>query len=383
MTIIFVILFIVLGCDIIFKKRCSFSIQGAITIVVQKWKQKRKIWHDANLRKQLRLRHKKRCRKKPPTLRSPSLFSEQFKTNGAYKISAPSKFNLLADPDSSLKFFNSVIDIFSSCQPHEKIFFDFTQVEEITVDSIMYFIALLKNTWRIKQLKISCSGNLPLNVSARKIMEECGFYDYLEPIHSHPAAHNRRYVKISHGSDANGELAGNICDFANNACKSNLLNTKRLYPMIVELMTNTHQHAYGKKKSNMIAHWYIFVQELDDIVQFVFLDTGLGIPKTIFKHFRERAKNLLITSDAQYLESVLRGDFRTETRQKNRGKGLPGIYEDICKNSILDFSVISGKGKCSVQPDGSIATFDLNYHFAGTLFTWAIPKYEEGVHDNH
>ena len=45
---------------------------------------------------------------------------------------------------------------------------------------------------------------------------------------------------------------------------------------------------------------------------------------------------------------------RTETKQSNRGKGLPGIYQDTKYGWIKDLSIISGKGKCNVMEDGKI-----------------------------
>lgn len=187
-------------------------------------------------------------------------------------------------------------------------------------------------------------------------------------------------MKISTGRDADPELASSFCDFVHESCGITNRDTKRLYPMIIELMTNTHQHAYGTygEKQLMIGNWYFFAQDTGSKIHFVFLDTGVGIPKTVAKKFGERIKELLLVQDdASYLLSTLKGDFRSETKQEHRGKGLPGIYEDALNRSISDLSIISGRGKCTLDEKYEISAERLPLSFEGTLFTWNICKKEE------
>ena len=161
-----------------------------------------------------------------------------------------------------------------------------------------------------------------------------------------------------------------------------VLSTKRLYPMIIELMTNTHQHAYDTQEAQtMMGNWYIFAQDTGTAIHFVFLDTGLGIPKTVLKRFYEKIKDFAFRNDAVYLKSALQGTFISETKQGHRGKGLPGIYEDACNLSIMGLSIISGQGKCTVKENGGIETENFDQTFEGTLFTWDILK-EEVLYDH-
>ncbi len=341
-----------------------------------KRKQRNKEWREARARKLIRLKHRNKYKRHIHSsyVSEKRRICENKRAGDTYTLRVPEVFSLFSGTNQTVAFFEEVINMFSVCQPQKIVFFDFSGVQVITVDAVMYFIALMKNTRRVYNACIECRGNLPQEKEARKVIEEVGFYDYLFPVGNTGNIDNRKYVRISHGDDADGELAGSICDFVNNALDKDLTHTKRLYPMIVELMTNTHQHAYDKNKSFMNCHWYIFAQELDSEVQFVFLDTGLGIPRTVYKHFTERAKSLLLSRDEQFLASVLKGDFRTETQQKYRGKGLPGIYEDVCNHSLTDFSVISGKGQCNVKSDGTIEKIALQRNFIGTLFKWTIGK---------
>lgn len=341
-----------------------------------KRKQRNKVWREVRARKIIRIKHRNNYKRHLHNshMAAKRRMCEDRRMGDIYMLRVPEIFSLFSGTSQTVAFFEEVINTFSMCRSQKKVFFDFSGVQVITVDAVMYIIALMKNTRRVYNAHIECSGNLPQAKEARKVIEEVGFYDYLMPVGNAGNICNRKYVRISHGVEADGELAGSICDFVNNALDKDLTYTKRLYPMIVELMTNTHQHAYDKNRSFMNCHWYIFAQELDSQVQFVFLDTGLGIPRTVYKQFTERAKSLLISRDEQFLASVLKGDFRTETQQKYRGKGLPGIYEDVCNHSLTDFCVISGKGQCNVKSDGEIEKIALHRNFIGTLFKWTIGK---------
>ena len=87
---------------------------------------------------------------------------------------------------------------------------------------------------------------------------------------------------------------------------------------------------------------------------------------------------IISANDAKYLESTLRGAFRTETQQVHRGKGLPGIYEDACKQEIANLCIVSNKGKCLVKGE-NIYSERLTQNLEGTLFSWDILKKEDAA----
>ncbi len=310
----------------------------------------------------------------------PAKYSAQISQSSGQKtvhfLNAPPQLDLFGHTTESVYFFAEVLRTVQNCKFGDTIFFDLSSVEIISPDAIMYLIAIIKNMRRIKFLKIICKGNTPKAESARRMIEQSGFFSFVTSVPNRKVVADGRYMKISDGKDANGKLASSFCDFVQRACNQTNLGTKRLYPMIIELMTNTHQHAYDAgEKQIMLGNWYIFAQDTEESVRFVFLDTGMGIPQTVSKRFYEKVKNWIIQDDAMYIKSALLGEFRSETRQGHRGKGLPGIYEDARHASIKNLSIISGKGKCTVDGNNNnIETETFNQAFEGTLFTWEILK---------
>lgn len=261
------------------------------------------------------------------------------------------------------------------CSVNHRIYFDLEYIENITADAIMYIIAFINNFKKLKILNVNIGGNLPKNDSVKLFIEDVGFYSYVMGLKRTHMPNNKNRFQISHGQDADGRLVSKICDFINDIMgKKDLLSTKRLYPMIMELMTNTKQHAYNKdnRSSIMECNWYIFAEHSDNSIKFVFLDTGVGIPSTIRYNLTEKMANRFSsqTKDAAFISSALKGEFRTETRKNNRGKGLPGIYHDSISGRIQNMTIISGKGKCFIMKDGEIKEKRLLNHFEGTLFCW-------------
>jgi hypothetical protein len=142
--------------------------------------------------------------------------------------------------------------------------------------------------------------------------------------------------------------------------------------MIIELMTNTKQHAYNDTKRKFTTtDWYVFARHdiESNSVRFIFLDTGEGIPSTVKKTFRETLP-IIGKSETSYIQSALEGELlRTRTGKTYRGKGLPKIYSFYKEGIIKDLTIISNYGYF-----GSKRSNDINQKLNGTLFYWELSK---------
>lgn len=338
---------------------------------MKKLSQKQKRWNITKSRRQM-VQLSKIKKRKNKRKRGIGSADQNFNVQYMHKLHAPDNLSILNDANqTTLNFFDHAITTIQKCKIHEGIYFDFKDIVGVTADAIMYVIALINNYKRITVLNILVSGNLPQNAEAKRFVEDIGFYSYVRGL-KEVYPHSKERFRISQGEMPEGELAGELCDFVLAKMKEGTkISTKRLYPMIVELMTNTCQHAYrNENASKMKRNWYIFAEWKKDTIHFVFLDTGLGIPTTVRYTLLEKSINIIKRNDAAYIASALRGENRTETKQSNRGKGLPGIYQDTKDGWIKELSIISGKGKCDVTEDGKIREQVLKYNFEGTMFSW-------------
>lgn len=299
-------------------------------------------------------------------------------------LKLPSRFSLIENTVETVNFFSNVFDEINKSYLKSWIAFDMGDTEYVTPDAIMYLIAILRNSRKIKTLKIKCSGNIPNNKEAADLINRIGFYDYVKAISIPLKSRDVDRIQILEGYESNGQVTSTICDFVCEKLNSNsILSTKRLYPMLVELMTNVKQHAYGDKLGSMNPKWYIYVENHEEVIKFIFLDTGLGIPNTIRKNWIERIKDIFgkiigEVDDASYMEAALKGEFRTETKQGYRGKGLPEIYNAILneQSRLCELTLLSGHGMCMVENDQVIHKKYVDGSFDGTMFVWSYKKGE-------
>jgi len=291
-------------------------------------------------------------------------------------VKAPTHLSLLDNSDETLKFFREVLDTFKKCALKETVYFNFSDVEIITIDSIMYVIALICNVKRVRALRILCMGDMPKSDKACEILEKSGFFNYVtKRVQSnYDITQFNENVQIKSGDTAKSTLVGEICDFIHKVSNKTRLNTKRLYSMINELMTNTKQHAYKDGGNVMYNYWYIYIENMEKSIQFIFLDTGTGIPNTVRKNHIEKLKSMIINTEASYISSALRGEFRSETRRKYRGRGLPDIYDNVITDEIQKLQVISGKGYCIPQKNNIFTESKLTETLSGTIFSWEVEK---------
>ena len=287
-------------------------------------------------------------------------------------VDVPEKFSIINYPDETLAFFNKVYADIKTLKPKSELFFNLANVTFVSVDAVMYLIALIKNTNLLRIMSINCSGNVPQDTEARQIIETCGFYNYVSPQYTVNKISNGN-ISIASGTNADPKLIGEICDFVHNNSSMSRVDTKSVFTLIVELMTNTRQHAYNNIKG-VKNKWYIYVESNEEKIRFVFLDTGEGIPNTIRINFYEKLLTLVDNNDAYFIASALRGKFRTETLEEHRGKGFPEIYDKAIEDSISMFSIVSCNGRCDIKRDGNIDEIKLNYRLRGTLFYWELLK---------
>ena len=69
-------------------------------------------------------------------------------------IVAPEQLSLSSNLNGTLDFFNQAIDAVTSCSFNQTIYFDLSLVTAISPEVIMYIIAIIKNTKRLKSYRV-------------------------------------------------------------------------------------------------------------------------------------------------------------------------------------------------------------------------------------
>lgn len=319
---------------------------------------------------------------------------------------APKKFGFFDDYEEVITYFDLARKI-CKCKNFEKnLRFDLSCVEKISIDAIMYMIAFVKTTGHEN---INFFLNIPENTKCKKFILSCGIGNFMKDKDVFTANECEDYYAIEFGSKADTDTAKKISDFVYKKLGINKIEGYFLYNMLIELMNNTEQHAYDDDEKKV---WYIFIENTRNKIKCTFLDTGKGIPATIsirnnFKYdgdfdklFSSSSTHLLSDHGDNYsdfgdfsfvdiLDSISNRDSklifsalmsnsnRTKTKNYNRGRGLPEIYNYYKKDKYTSkFKIISRNGVCIFKDSkrNSPDMIDLDIAFNGTLFYWEIKK---------
>ena len=290
-----------------------------------------------------------------------------------YEYTAPLHFSLINNPKETTDFFSRIIAFSTNKRNHKKkIFIDVSGISTLTIDALMYLLAIINNMKVHFKKNLSISGNAPKDSKVRKLFSESGFYQFVHYYGSDPLTKNDNTIQIVSGEKCDTQLAKRLSDFV---CKKAKVNKRRcsfLYNMMIELMSNTHKHAYPERKQVFYTRWYCFAEyDKKNTISFSFMDTGAGVPTTVKKNFAEQIDFLRIKGDHKYVVSALNGEFRTSTRKGYRGKGLPKIQEYCKENKIMNLHIITNKADVTMTSE-NVSSYDMDSSLRGTLYYWQI-----------
>ena len=261
--------------------------------------------------------------------------------DGRYISTIPTVFSIVDNPKKTVKYFNELINNILRNESIGRVFFNFRDVEHLTVDALMYLLAILKflkcRVWEF-------SGNIPLREAPKELFCQSGFLRMIRNQNVAIAPNDLMYMCA--GNNANSKETANVCRFIHAHSAATRKDTGFIYDMLMELEVNTADHAYSKNANPLfVDNWLMLVEDAGAIFKFTFLDVGVGICKTIYKRWHEKIN--LGKSQVDYLISAFNGALiRTETRLAHRGKGLPKIKQYSDEHQIGRLKVVTNRAFC-------------------------------------
>lgn len=287
----------------------------------------------------------------------------------------PEIFSFMDNSEETILFFNELARELSMYMKR-KFKINSKNVKKVTVDALIYLLALMKN-FGISN-KHYFEGNLPLDESASKTYIESGFLDYMVITKLNDnIQYNLENIRIITGTKTDAEIITTITKFAEqklNKTRKELISLSKIF---IEMMSNVYYHAYSGKSKVKSKSWYIYAEHLEDYIRIIFVDTGTGIAKTVKTNFFEKtvkffkAEKFWGKTDVQLMKSAFDGEFRTQTNEKHRGNGLATIRELVKEPIYKNVKVISGKGQCDLLCD-KIETKEYSNSILGTIYVFDL-----------
>ena len=273
-------------------------------------------------------------------------------------IKAPTNFSITENTKNTLDFFKECDEKIRDCP----IFLDINKVKKLTGDSLLYILSRLQHYTRSIPDHMA-AGNEPRDQDCRKLFIESGFYRYVDAHQKTDPTHNSDIFSIEYGDDAKTNIAQDAEKFVE---KCGIPNTDgKIYTTLIECMANTKNHAYEEEGGK----WWLMAQKVPEGVRFIFLDNGVGIPKTVIK--KSKCQQL---EPERCIEGALQGSLEIDPKhqREGRGKGLPKIYEFATEGLIHELGIISGRGRFDCAKGASSLPNGSTFH--GTMLFWSVLK---------
>ena len=286
---------------------------------------------------------------------------------------APREFSFFCNLDETVKYFSDTIYNLRNGGYRKRFILDSRKVTLVTTDVIMYLIALMRNVRANRINQYTFIGYYPNDKNAKKIYEESGLNNFVKS-KSRRLPPNSEKMQIISGKNNSAIDAKKMCEFVMQKLSVNRLYTQELYGLLIEMMSNVYYHAYTNDEL-MKPEWYMYAEHVDNCVRFVFVDTGMGIARTVKRNsiYEKVVAKLKCDNDSKLIKSAFDGAFRTSTGQTNRGRGLPSFKEFAQSRKCKDFRVISGSGFCKISDDKKqLERLELKNKIYGTIYIFTF-----------
>lgn len=296
-------------------------------------------------------------------LKSPRYYNAKPKNKDKFKtIPPPKDFSLINNCEAVLEYFEKAGDVLKD---RNQINFNLSDIENLTPDSLTLLIAKIHDQRYTRGLHIKGSG--PNRTDLNSMFKASGFFEYVQSSVIHVSS-NLLIHKETHN-----KVEPEIAKQARILATKHTFNENRryapIYEILVECMANTNNHA-GLDKRGLYNWWlFVYMNPNNNVTSFTFLDLGVGIFESIpVKKFRIP---LFKKHNYELVPDLLEGIISSRTKEKERGRGFPLIYEHSKDLNIKRFIIISNDVYSDIK-NGDHKK--LNISFDGTLLYWEIDK---------
>ena len=316
------------------------------------WKRRSKRRQEDELKKLRRHKSAKR------TLRRERARKRNKEKRPFFTVQAPNVFSLLRDPESVISFLRKI----KSLSGRYHLSFDFKGITLMTNDAVAAFIATIRG---MPDTKVR--GNLPADPAVAELLTQSGFFDHVHSKKSLPSVTKGRIVQ-KESTKVEPKFAQDLIHKGTEAIFGTSKHQQASYRVLIESMTNTHNHAGDVPDDNQTWWATVYADLQSKRVCYTILDMGVGIFRSLkVRGLRKLYRALGIANNADIIKDILEGRVESSTGIKYRGKGLPAIYRDAQNKKILSLVIITNNVYANVE-NGEFRL--LPVPFSGTLLYW-------------
>lgn len=250
-------------------------------------------------------------------------------------LPVPIIFCLTSNMEEVLKFAENCKKVGLSKKQIDHVHFDFSEVVEITQGAMALFLSIAQG-FAIYKISVSC--NLPRDTYAKFVFANCGIMEFVKT--NIPFTKKIKNSILVRGLERiDQERTAPQVEKAMETVFGHNSRNQKLQGMIVEMMTNSVNHAFLANKRN--TNWYlsIFHDEKNKRVKFCFIDNGQGIISTI--HMRFFGYLGKVFNPSNVIKEAFDGKYGSRTKLTERGTGLLMIRDCFLGKIISNLKVIT------------------------------------------
>lgn len=326
----------------------------------------KKLYSTGRWKKQIRAAQSRELKKKLRTRSKSGFHNHQaFADTIKYRhLTAPDVFSLIQNPEDTIDFLNDIENV----SQKKNISLDISGISVLTPDAIA---ALTATIGRPKFDGRNVRGNLPSTYSNQQMLVDSGFFEHVSYRVRLPKVIDRGVITQRQSKKVESETAAELIHHGTRILFGQQQSSKASYRVLIEAMGNTHNHAAGSRYARRETWWgTVYVDRQRNRICFSFVDTGVGIFRSLKVRSLKRVYNLLMgRTDADILRDMLEGRVESSTGLSYRGRGLPSINTLWKRGDLKKLVIVSNDVYADVGED---RFFVLRRPFHGTLLYWEV-----------
>lgn len=293
-----------------------------------------------------------------------------FKKKGrGVKIKFDSDINLIKKPNKTLGYFNSAHRHY---QKNKDVDYDLSKVNKFSPESIAVFAAIIGD--RRFTNGMNSTGNMPKSIYVARAFRDSGFFDHVD-VSGSKNRYRQSKGKLLHkitNNKVETDLASETClRIMDKVGAKYIDDLEPLYDVLIEVMQNTNNHASNDDENEYDWWLYTYEDKNDGKLYFTFLDIGVGVFESLsVMNWRKRLLNSAnFSSNIDLVEDLFAGKIKSRTKRRDRGKGIPQIYDCSKDGMFEEFYMIANDVMVDMKND---VRTKLDEKFSGTLYYWTM-----------
>ena len=252
---------------------------------------------------------------------------------------------------------------------------DMSNMEDFTLAGVICLVASIKSqpSDRENRQRSIITGNFPSDPMVASEFVESGFFQGFtvsggklpSPKASWTSAEERKVAS---------KKASQLVEFVEPKLRIPQLQKNAIWQNLVECMTNTNNHAKGRKvfesQTGPPEKWFAGVMCRDNTAQFAFVDLGVGICDSAQAKSRlaKVGKSLVGYGDENLVQDAFKGNLGSSTGMRGRGLGLPRMRHNAESGLLQRLQVRTGRVIGNIE---NMKFQKTKGNFKGTVITWS------------